>query len=80
MDKEENIHIAWLGMDSLHNNKVKYSNNKNGFWKPILWTIIFFGDNYYAVPSLSISPSGRANILYLSVIDGINRNVHAGKW
>jgi len=77
IDKNENIHVAWLGFDSLFLNKIKYSNNKNGVWKTLTLNDSFVGDNYYAVPSLSISPLGKVNILYLSIVGGQPRNVYA---
>lgn len=77
IDKEEDVHLAWLGMDSLSNDKIKYSNSKSGNWETYSLDDNYSGDNYYAVPSLSISPNGNANILYLSVISGVSRIVHA---
>lgn len=75
--ERENVHIAWLGMDSLHVEKTKYSNNKSGVWKTFTLNDGNLGDNYYAVPSISISPDGLANILYVSVIGNLRRNIHA---
>ena len=87
IDKNENIHLTWLGMDSLFNYKVKYSSNKSGIWKIQSLDDNYSGDNYYATPSLSVSPNGHANIMYLSIINGIPRNILAenfdtkeGKW
>ncbi|MBK8981387.1 MAG: T9SS type A sorting domain-containing protein [Ignavibacteria bacterium] len=77
IDNDNIVHITWLGMDSLYIHQIKYCNYNNKIWKVNTLEDNFFGDLYYATPSLSISPKGCINILYLNVINGKPRNVHA---
>ncbi len=77
IDNNENVHIAWLGMDSSFNDKIKYSNNLSGIWKTFTLYDDYSGDKYSAHPSISVSPNGYPHILFLSFIGGMYKNVHA---
>jgi len=76
IDLNENIHVSWQEYSN-GNAKIKYCSNVIGKWKTSTLIDNYFGDNYYAIPSLTVNPEGIAHIIYISLFQMGFKNIHA---
>lgn len=65
LDGSGNVHIAWIGQDSLGNWKIFYGTNRNGSWQTQMLTSSDLGPfGSGAAPFIAVTSEGIAHIFY----------------